>query len=61
MVQSDKPVIDKICFILHVSQPEEYNKARLLIASAAHRGDWLKALPICSCGFHLNGEAVKVN
>ena len=56
----DKPVTGKLCSILHVSQPDEHNRARLLTASAAHSGDWLQALLISSCGLRLDNEAVRV-
>lgn len=36
------------------------DKARLLAVSAPHSGDWLKALPISSCGLRLDDEAVRV-
>ena len=36
------------------------DKARLLPVSAPHSGDWLKALPISSCGLRLDEEAVRV-
>ena len=56
----DKPVFDKICSILHASQPDEHNGTCLLVASAAHSSDWLQALPISFCGIHLDNEAVRV-
>ena len=56
----DKPVIDKICFILLAFQHDEHRKARLLAALAAHDSDWLQALPISSCALRLDDEAVRV-
>jgi hypothetical protein len=35
-------------------------KAMFLAASAPHTGDWLNALPIATCGLHLDDEAVRV-
>jgi hypothetical protein len=39
---------------------EQYHRARLLAASAAHSGDWLSAVPITACGLRLSDEAVRV-
>ena len=36
------------------------DKARLLAVSAPHSGDWLKTLPLSSCGLPLDDEAVRV-
>jgi len=36
------------------------DKARLLAVSAPHSGDWLKALPLSSCGLRLDDEAIRV-
>ena len=38
----------------------DYDKARLLAASAKHSADWLNALTIISCGLRLDDEAVRV-
>ena len=46
--------------MLHASQPNEYDRARLLAASAAHSGDRLQTLPISSCDLCLDNEAVRV-
>ena len=35
-------------------------EARLLATSAPHIDDWLIALPVTSCGLHMNNEAVRV-
>ena len=43
-----------------LNHTNNYDKARLLAASAKHSADWLNALPITSCGFYLNDEAVGV-
>ena len=56
----DKPVIDKICSILHASQPDDHNRTRLLAAPAAHSGDWLQVLLISFSGLRLDDEAVRV-
>ena len=56
----DKPIIDKICSILHASQPDDHNRAHLFATSATNGGDWLQAFPISSCGFRLDDEAVRV-
>ena len=39
---------------------ETSDVARLLAASAAHSGDWLKALPISSCGLRLSNDEVRI-
>ena len=46
--------------IIHVSQPDEPNRAPLLDVSAGHSGDWLQAFPMSSCGLRLDDEAVRV-
>ena len=37
-----------------------YSRASFLAACAEHSGDWLFALPLASCGLHLDDEAVRV-
>ena len=37
-----------------------FNRARLLAASAPHSGDWLHALPLSTCGLRIDNEAVTV-
>ena len=39
---------------------DNFNRARLLAASAPHSGDWLHALPLSTCGLKLDNEAVRV-
>ena len=39
---------------------DDFNRARLLAASAPHSGDWLHALPLSTCGLRLDNEAVRV-
>jgi len=39
---------------------EAIDVARLLATSAAHSGDWLKALPISSCGLRLSDDEVRI-
>ena len=36
------------------------DRARLFAVSAPHAGEWLKALPIASCGLRLEDDAVRV-
>src|SRR6218665_2235893 len=48
---------------LHNSQkltPDEYHRARLRAATAAHAGDWLLALPHSACGLRLDDEAIRI-
>ena len=37
-----------------------FNRARLLAASAPHSGDWLHALSLSTCELRLDNEAVRV-
>ncbi len=39
---------------------DDYNRARLHAAAAAHSGDWLNVLPISSCGLRLEDEGIRV-
>ena len=39
---------------------DNFNRARLLAASAPHSGDWLHALPLSTCCLRLDNEAVSV-
>ena len=39
---------------------DNFNRARLLAASASHSGDWLHALPLSTCGLRLDNEAFRV-
>ena len=39
---------------------DNFNRARLLAASASHSGDWLHALPMSTYGLRLDNEAVRV-
>jgi len=56
----DAPVIAAVKSTLAASLPDAYNRARLAAVSAPHSGDWLHALPISSCGFRLDNEAIRV-
>ena len=55
---------DRITESVHCSLLEStsngQDKARLLAVSAPHSGDWLKALPLSSCGLRLDDEAIRV-
>ena len=39
---------------------DNFNRARLLAASASHSADWLHALPLSTCGLRLDNETVRV-
>lgn len=56
----DNPVVDSEFASLLQRQHDDYNKARLLAASAKHSADWLHAIPISSCGLRLDDEAVRI-
>ena len=47
--------------ILVSSVQTPLDRARLLAVASPHAGDWLKALPIASCGLRLDDEAVRVS
>ena len=42
----DAPFVESSFVTLLASQPDEYNRARLLAATVPHSGDWLHVLPI---------------
>ena len=56
----DNPIVKRDFTDLLLNHTNDYNKARLLAASAKHSADWLNALPIISCGLRLDDEAVRV-
>ena len=55
----DEPVVkDGINhFFATASQRDE---SRLLAVTSSHSGDWLHALPIASCGLHVENEDIRV-
>ena len=56
----DTAVANKTFESLLDASTEQYHRARLLAATAAHSGDWLSAVPITACGLRLSDEAVRV-
>ena len=56
----DAPFVESSFATLLASQPDKYNRARLLAAAAPHNVDWLHVLPISSCGLRLDDDAIKV-
>lgn len=56
----DKASVESSYSELLASQPDDYHRARLIAAAAAHSGDWLHALPIAACGLRLEDEAIRV-
>ena len=46
--------------ILWMNAEDSYTRARLLATSAPHSRDWLLAIPISSCGLHLDDEAIRI-
>ena len=47
--------------IIHLfATASQRDKSRLLAVTSSHRGDWLHALPIASCGFRLENEDIRV-
>ena len=54
------PSVDATFNSLFAAQPDDYHKARLTAVKAPHSGDWLNALPITSCGFRLEDDAIRV-
>ncbi len=45
---------------LLATQTDPYHQARFLATSAAHKGDWLHAVPISTCGLRLNDDAIRI-
>ena len=56
----DNPIVERDFMDLLLNYTNDYDKARLLAASAKHSADWINASPITSCGLRLNDEAVRV-
>lgn len=56
----DTAVAKQTFELLLDASTEQYHRARLLAAAAAHSGDWLSAVPITACGLRLSDEAVRV-
>ena len=56
----DGPAVSKGRALLESSVDTPQDRARLLAVASPHAGDWLKALPIASCGLRLDDEAVRV-
>ena len=56
----DKPLVDATYKTLLAAQPDDYHRARLIAASAAHSGDWLNTLPISACGLRLDNDAIRI-
>ena len=56
----NKPVMIREFSILLERHVDDYDKARLLTAASRHSADWLHAVPITSCGLHLDDDQVDV-
>ena len=56
----DRPGIMADQAIVMSAFTDNFNRARLLPASAPHSGDWLHALSLSTCGLRLDNEAVRV-
>ena len=56
----DRPGIMADQAVVMSAFTDNFNRARLLAASAPHSGDWLRALPLSTCGLRLENEAVRV-
>ena len=41
-------------------QTENYDMARLLASASKHSENWFYAIPISSCGFRLDNEAIRI-
>ena len=54
------PSVDTTFNSLFAAQPDCYHRARLTAVKAPHRGDWLNALPITSCGLRMEDDAIRV-
>ena len=49
-----------VCVCVYCWTIRRAQKARLLVVSAPHAGDWLMAMPISSCGLRLDNKTVRV-
>jgi len=56
----DRPGLPHDKARLVTSLTSDHQRASFLAASACHRGDWLMALPITACAWHLDDKAVSV-
>ena len=56
----DAPVIAADKASLWTSLTDSHNRARLLVVTSPHSGDWLYALTVASCGTRLDNEAIRV-
>ena len=57
---SDRPGIMADQAFVMLAFTDNFNRARLLAASAPDSCDWLHALPLSTCGMRLDNEAVRV-
>ena len=55
-----KPIVERELAELTERQINNYDKARLLVSTSKHSGNWLNATPISSCGLCLDDEAVRI-
>ena len=55
----DNPIVEREFKDLLLNHTNDYDKARLLAASAKHSADWLNTIPITSYGLRLDDEAVR--
>ena len=56
----DQLVVEPLCAELLLKSSDRLTTVRLLAVAAPHSGDWLKALPMSSCGLRLDDEAIRV-
>jgi len=56
----DSPGIAQARQQVEESKSDATQKAQFLSASAPHRGDWLLAHPVATCGLKLDNEMVRV-
>ena len=54
------PSADAIFNSLYAAQPDDYHRAWIPAVKAPHSGDWLNALPITSCSFRKEDDAICV-
>ena len=55
----DRPGIMADQDVIMSALTDNFNRARLLAASAPHSGDWLHTLPLSTCELRLDNEAVR--
>ena len=56
----DRIVVQECKTKLELSANDQVDRARLMVVSAPHAGDWLKAMPIYAFGLRLDNDSIRV-